>query len=54
MNVISLRAAFRKFETMLTDAAHEVICHTDVERATDAAGENVDVEAACALSLIHI
>jgi len=38
MNAISLREAFRKFETMLTDAADQIICHADVERATDAAG----------------
>jgi hypothetical protein len=46
MNAISLREAFHKFETMLTDAAHEVIRHTDVKRAADAAGEDVDVVAA--------
>jgi hypothetical protein len=34
-------------QLMLCNAADEVIGHTDVKRATDAAGENVDVIAAC-------
>jgi hypothetical protein len=43
MNAIPLREAFHKFETMLTDAAHEVIRHADVKRAADAASKDVDV-----------
>src|SRR5215510_14546416 len=34
------------FQLMFTDAANEIVSYTNIERATDAAGENVDVELA--------
>jgi len=45
VDAISLREAFHQFEAMLGDATDQIICHAYVERAADAAGEDVDVEA---------
>ena len=45
VDVVFLGKVLGQFQLMLGDAADEVVGHADVERAADAAGEDVDVEA---------
>src|SRR6478735_4933851 len=44
--LVALGETLGDLELMFGDAADQVIRHADVERAADAAGQNVDVEAA--------
>jgi hypothetical protein len=46
-DLIFLRKAFRQFLAMLGDAPNEVVGNANVKRAADAAGEDVELEAAC-------
>src|SRR5690348_7184983 len=47
-DVVFLCEAFDQLRLVLRDAPDQIVGDTDVQRAADAASENVDVEAACA------
>jgi hypothetical protein len=46
-DLIFLRKAFHLFQAMLSYAPNEIVGNADVERAADAIGKNVYLEAAC-------
>jgi hypothetical protein len=45
-HVVSFGETLCNFQLVLGDTTDEIICHADVKRAADPAGENVNVEAA--------
>src|ERR1700744_712727 len=45
-NIVLLGKAFGELQFVLGNAADQIVSHADIERATNAAGENVNVEAA--------
>ena len=47
IHIVIFSEAFGSTRFMLVDATNEVIGHADVKRTADAAGEYVDVLAAC-------